>query len=923
MRLSRTYFVGGSWWVSSVFLPKFSSHNERRKIAAFKPQHRTPLAIVTMTDFFSRIFSIPSDDSSTYSSSAGVGSNAAEFWSGRAATTRKIKGSKNNKRREIVSLASSIGEESESLMARSKLISSSGSDDDDDSEGRDADRRALRPDGSGVSRSRGRHRRSSSSDHQPTILAPPPSKRPQSEIGVGIKNSRSLSNQRSLSKMRKASSSTRVQDDLNLDCHDPQSARSSSIQQNKQRSSSSSHRMRQQQQQQLTKRRSARSDVGGSQVNWLSRTFGGGAPKKHSPGSSSGGGNGGGTTHIGIKHMVSSPRRVRDTKLNLPSPGRSGGNDGLRQQPINVGDSIMIAQKYLEECEEMSALTVPKELMSVMSGLSETAERGARWRDDVQEVGRRNVLESSIVKAYHSNGLTRQSDDEDKEGSEIILRTTNTGISSMDGPAYPNIGEFASRFLETKVEEKEEEDKDDNSNNNNNNHIIYQVYSRDSNVHDKEGGGTSQAGSSKHQWPCDPSTDDYPMKVDGRMPPPPPLMPLPRRALPLDNIHNLSSQKRVSASFDDTPATLDDEVSFDEEKSRMDPPGTMGGKVIPIKSYPSIKIHAPDPPEDECHPSDEVSNLSTKKGGTLQSVTCQSIAGQSNLRSPSSKAVTFSLPPPTTMLQQAHATPPSPPFMSPTIDYYTLNQQSSTTTKPMTSWWSSDLLTPIAELWSSVESMPPINSTLMWDTKKESELLGEDYPLLVSEEWIDFHDEVVAAEEKDVVKAVPFVVDAADIVSSNRDVHSGFSHDEDTPDDEYIEDILNCSEEDDFECIIPAVTSSISSSNISDNVRHRSKWEVAYTPSRLGTILTEKLIQVEDDKWQSLIRERANAAITIQRCVRGMLERERYYLCLGSAIILQPFIRKFLSRKRYREYMRLKQSYYPKRWERINMKLST
>lgn len=903
-------------WPRSVFLPKFSSPREKKD--RFQTKHRKVLLNNTiMTDFFSRIFSIPSDDSSTYSSSAGIGSNAAEFWSGRTATTRK----KNKRRKNIVSLASSIGEESESLMARSKLISSSGSDDDDDSEGRDADRRALRPDGSGVSRSRGRHRRSSSSDHQPIITPPPPSKRSQSEVGVGTKHNRAQSNQRSLSKLRKAASSTRVQDDLNLDCYDPQSARSSM--QNKQPSSSSSHRLRQQQQQQHQQSTRQRlSEGGGSQANWLSRTFGGGgAPttKKHSPGSSSGGGNGGGTTihssfNGGIKHMISSPRRERHTKLNLPSPGRSGDKGGLRQQPINVGDSIMIAQKYLEECEEMSALTVPKELMSVMSGLSGPAERGAMWRDDVQEVGRRNVLESSIVKAYHSNGHTRQSDDDDDEDEgEIILTTTNTG------PAYPNIGEFASRFLETKEEEKEEEDEDDNDNDN---YIIHQINSRDSNVHDKVGCGTSQAGSSKHQWLCDPSTEEYPMKVNGRMPPPPPLMPMPRRALPLDNIHNLSSQKRVSASFDDKPATFNDEVSFDEEKSRMDPPGTLGGAVIPNVSYPSTQIHAPDPPEDKCHPSDKVSNLSAKKR-TPQSVTCQSIAGQSNFRSPNSKAVTFSLPPPTTMLQPSQVTPPSPPFMSPNIDYYTLDQQSNTT-KPLRSWLSSALLPPIAELWSSVESMPPINSTLMWDTKKENELLGEGYSLLVSEEWIDFCDDlvevVVVVEEQDVVKTIPVDADVTALVSSNRDVHSGFSHDEDTPDDEYIEDILNCSEEDDFEGIIPAVSSS-NSSNISNNnanIRHRSKWEVAYTPFKLGSISTE-LIQVEDDKWQSLIRERANAAMTIQRCVRGMLERERYYLCLGSAIILQPFIRKFLSRKRYREYTRLKQSYYPKRWERVNM----
>lgn len=938
-----------------------------------------------MADFFSRIFSIPSDVSSTYSSDDDggvvyVGSNSksnAEFWSGR---TERKKKRKEKKEGDNASVTSSYGggrvspAGSDSILARSTLVSSTGSDDDDDSEGRDADRRALMPDGSGVSGDcRGRQRRSTSDQPRSPRRSAGGANNVSSRGALPIQQQQrptsATMRHRPLSKMRKSSLS-RDDDELNIDCFTGDlRARSSSIHK---RSSSSTHRKRHQQQQAWQ-----RSD-GISQVSWLSRTFGGvGGSKRHSPGeSSSGGGAFGGTpfaqsgskrtgktSEAMVRHYHQSRTENRDTKLNLlPSPEKKG----LRKQPINVGDSIIIAQKYLEESEDMSVLTMPKELLSVMSSMivnednHDGVRRGGRWDGsmipevspvdiiqeaerlipgassfDVQEVGQRTVLENDIVKAYHSNGHVRQADE---HGDCLSPRGGEISVSSVGDPAYPRIGEYARRFLGV-LEERS------------NNHSTAQNFSRDSFGHGEEGSRTlndrlvvrhreeedkhgaimphSTGSGGKHIWPYNPTAVDSSLKASGRMPPP------------------------------------------------IDPPGTHGVPTIPTT------LNSLDPPRDDRRPYDNGSNNIANRGAP-QSVTSQQ-AGLSKLRSPTNKAVTFSLPPPTTNAEQS--TPPSPPYMGHAVDYYTSLDQHPKTTTSLNCWSSSTLLPPVVELWSSVEcsnwNMPGdmAGSAFKWETKKECALLGEYAPLLVSEEWIDARHKLV--EETVTVKcfdttSLLTVVDApapppaapaarqewvnglaARLVAieheSNKDegwrgvipprsrltiqdsfshkgdknVHSGVSHSFQPDDTEYLENILNC--EEDFEGIIPAVSSNddrgvSSSSNIDEpdaNVRHRSMWEVAYKPPKLTSSTLDESIKVEDDKWRSLIRERANAAIAIQRCARGMIQRERFYLYVGSAMILQPFIRKFLSRKRFRDLLKLKRSYCPKRWmRRSNMKVS-
>jgi hypothetical protein len=708
-------------------------------------------------------------------------------------------------------------------------------------------------------------------------------------------------------------------------------------------------------------------------VNWLSRTFAGvgGGSKKNSPGS--GGGGGGGATQSqhwskrgtsktrrptpeilavdeanekataatdrrGQKPRSASQRggdiRDRDAKLNLPSPGGGGGQQ--RKQPIHVGDSIVIPHhEFLVESMEMSVLTMPLEFMTIATTGGCTSANEEELRDvepstggvpskyenfaiNVQEVGRRTVLENAIVKAYYSNGHAGQDD--------VDVMATTTGVSSAegpDGPAYPKIGAYASRFLE------------DGTGNRN----IYQSYSRDQSiVHDREDGievspanrlglataphaklGVSQhhgeeeggeidsrappgAGAGKHQWPCDPSAEGYSLKLNGGglplSPPPPPPMPppLPRWALPLDYVPGQSSRHQVAASCT-TPAGGNSETVA---AGYNDPPGSLSEPVA----------HPPDPPGDEFRPFDEGSSGLCSDGvmydrRAAPMLAAQQPTGQHKLRFSSSKAVTFSLPPLKTTSRNAT---PSPAL----------------TNRALTFWSSSQLLPPIVEIWSSVEC--PNNmpggigcSALNWDEKKECELLGEEVPLHVSDEWIDIRDEEEGKEEAKtaaitLMTTAPAPAPAA--VAGSWEVGGASRHlfhsIDDLPDDEYLEDILNCEEED--------FSHKSKSSNHFDNdidYRHRSTWNTAYKPPKLSSS-SEDSVRVNEDNWNIMNRKKAIAVIAIQRCVRGMLERQRLRSLLSSVLIMQLFIRRYISRRRYQTYLKLKQSYYPRRWERRN-----
>ena len=220
---------------------------------------------------------------------------------------------------------------------------------------------------------------------------------------------------------------------------------------------------------------------------------------------------------------------------------------------------------------------------------------------------------------------------------------------------------------------------------------------------------------------------------------------------------------------------------------------------------------------------------------------------------------------------------------------------------------------------------------MKWDTKKECDLLGEEVSLHVSEEWIDVRGNEKGKKEMPTHATLTLITTAAApapaAVASSWEVSGAGRHTfhskEDLPDDEYLNDILNCDDEDlahntTFNSNDDRADSS--PSNLFDNDanlrRHRSTWNTAYKPPNLS-FPSEDSIRLKEDNWNILIRKRVNAVIAIQRCVRGMLQRQRLRLLLVSVSIIQSCIRRYISRRRFQDYLKLKRSYYPRRWRGV------
>ena len=232
----------------------------------------------------------------------------------------------------------------------------------------------------------------------------------------------------------------------------------------------------------------------------------------------------------------------------------------------------------------------------------------------------------------------------------------------------------------------------------------------------------------------------------------------------------------------------------------------------------------------------------------------------------------------------------------------------------------SPLLPPIIEIWSSVESTSiNQNNTSRWDTQKEDELLGEELPLHVSEDWIDVRDkesDMITEEEAHIDRATSTSV-PVDTTASKRQMHSQFV-DEDMIDDEF-HDILDCGEDS-----IERTSKTLDEVPLDEAAldgRHRSTWSTTYKPPTATTTFDEPGYDDlhNSDNWQEVVLQRSHAAISIQRSTRGLLERKRLLSLLSSTLIIQSCIRKYIARKRYLNYQKLKISYAPKRWKEITI----
>ncbi|KAL9181544.1 hypothetical protein ACHAXT_010349 [Thalassiosira profunda] len=532
---------------------------------------------------------------------------------------------------------------------------------------------------------------------------------------------------------------------------------------------------------------------------WRSKLAGG--MKKHlSPGA-------GGTPPQKVKGK-GGKKKHRQTKgannsnrLRLPS----NGDKSFPPPPINVGESIVISQHYLEENAEMSVLTMPKELASIEVDDDEDA---VDFDSAIQEVGQQTVMSNDRVQAY----LDQQRSCARREYGDIIPASSSV---SHRGPIDEKIGAYASRVL----------------------------------------------GRSYRQEPRPPPP-----------PPPPPPMPLTRHGRAN---RTTSQQLKVALPHSNTPA------------DSFDPPG-------PLVASPTMRGQSPestgtgeDPPGDPYQPFDEGSS-----GHCVMERAVEKAVAPQGEPAGQRKAVTFSLPPPS-----ASSRPPAPPFMGPEMDYYFSMERNPKTALPC--WASSPVLPPIIELWSPVEGAD-ISGGSRWNTTKENELLGERLPLKVSQEWIN-----VCKKER-----------------PSRDNSSPGTHakqttskwKEDTPHDEHYDDILNCGPSKELEVI----------DGRDANMRHRSTWNTAYQPPKAFAAEAEFMQgRGNPSDWQRTVRIRNNAAIVIQKSVRGLVEREHIRRLLDSVLVLQPFVRRYIVRKRHLQHMNLRRSYYPRRWQRINKEFDT
>ena len=204
--------------------------------------------------------------------------------------------------------------------------------------------------------------------------------------------------------------------------------------------------------------------------------------------------------------------------------------------------------------------------------------------------------------------------------------------------------------------------------------------------------------------------------------------------------------------------------------------------------------------------------------------------------------------------------------------------------------------------------------------------MGEEVPLHVSEKWIDILEN--EEDKKHKTHCYSYDRDANQMVNqSSADSSTSFANpqkemvkklssasnscprswesrnrhpvhlEEDTPHDEYFDDILNCGEgfaSDDNEGDAndhPAI--GVSKQNEQDmtdlassildtvgddsNFRHRSTWNTAYKPPKLSISDDDQPVSPSNCNWQRLVHHRALAAISSK--IHPWLNRKTAFAC--------------------------------------------
>ena len=853
-----------------------------------------------MADFFSRIFAQPSDDVST--SYSHEDNNIRRGGDDNGGTThRRKKSSTNVHTRTLTPLSLSGGKNTSSFGAASDSHSmgrSHSSEEVEEYSAYDVDEVID----STRHKARGRQRRNDASVSYRSTSEPRSPKRVH-------QRSASSSHQRTNSNTTNSNSrSTQHNMQLQL-TQNRRRRRSASVQSpsHKQRSSSSSSVRRSKSQQRIdrsvgganyhkentntaatpTKSKSKKKKFWKKKPNWS-----GTPPKDHGKKKSCSNQNNNRHHHSNDRKEPSSPgnrkQQQQQQKLSLPQN---------RNQPINVGDCITITQQFLEDNADMSVLTMPKDLMSLHTGMMEMEDEEGMVDDGEDEVIRR--------------------------GNLVLQRESMKYATTTDHHSRrPRISAYASRMLEEGIQHNYVED-----------------------------------------------------------PPPPPPPPINGRS-PISiqpsqqqssAVAIMTAHHRRGASYDDPPGKIGKLIHGQQQQLRAtsDPPAADEAQPFDEESECVGNTNNNRIQQQNHHRAASTSAVDTIK--QQRSITTNNKAVSFALPPP---------PPPATAATTSNKKVPSParpPFMGPQLDYYYSMERSNPKTKTTSNVWSNSLIVPpIIELWSSIESVSNIipaadggnnngRAVCRWDIRKEDELLGEDISLRISEEWIDVRDKYVDMTEKEeeveeegkepLIKATT-PDDTTSTSKSNNWATSNEKEDHDdhpmdepgdekdypmneTGDDEYLHNILDCGEDDSIGNIkeergvdsspskhgneigaeiIPLKHGDTPMDETEDvNLRHRTTWTYKPdAPTNLPFDSPELLQNQSNDSWQILIHKRTNAAINIQKWIRCLLASEKLRTLLQSVLIIQPSMRRYLNRRRYLDYLKVKSSYYPRRWSMSN-----
>ena len=608
---------------------------------------------------------------------------------------------------------------------------------------------------------------------------------------------------------------------------------------------------------------------------------------------------------------------------------KANGNPSS-SQPINVGDFITISQQYLEKNEEMSVLTLPKELAS-----KEVDEENL-----MQIIGQRGVLGNDAVQAFlDRRGVGGGAAASRQGGGENLHIHRSTSVESKG--MYERVGSYATKLLDISYSRSQSLE---------NSSTLQEEGVEVPHGQDLLAVANYQIG--RHAWPCDPTAEGYSVGENaahtviteqeiGSIDMPPPMSPP-----PFDGIEEHRVQHDMQIPVRDDPSGIHIDTSIN---------------VDPLKST------------KHCRQIDEAHSRPIES------------------HAPVNKSVSFSLPPPSSLPPAPPFLGPHLDYyysMERDAKDNAPIWSNTTILPPIIELWSSvedsSTLGTFGSVWNAEKEKELVGEEEVNLIEKEECVPQSEKALLVG---VKTREKFVASKKPTTSPTSPGEKSMEyfhDILDCNGVDLNGVidcnGNDDDAPADEKEGLKLTTSS---LSIKTDPAGSSETEVMLGDdaNFRHRSQWksshnmtykppmfsgEVGRSESSEDSVL--KLRRFHEDGISTGMRQESNddsrpvilpcrvgrqnlsfntsnplksssitltrspsaasygssfsynakmfAAIIIQKSARGILERQRLMGMSDSVLIIQSVARRFLYRRRYLMQLKLKRSYYPRNWKR-------